>query len=110
MKLEYSPVIENVIEITKVFEEMKSLYSDEYNSYLGKNDFPYTEEDRLILDWGNEFEASVGESYCWDESDYDYIELIWDFATMKIMDLLEVPIYRRPNQQTDMVFLEGRWF
>lgn len=111
----YNPLIENVIEITKLWVYYRYglpdvYYKEHYEKKEETFDLPYTEINRYILDWAEEFEARIGDAYDWESSEWDYLLLIDDFATKKIMELLDVPKYKWPKQNTDIDFDKpGRW-
>lgn len=102
-KLEFNEVIENIIEITRTITRLESEYDE--ISDLGTNEI-----NNSILDWAEEFEARIGGDFVWGASPYDYITMIDDYATKKIMELSEVPINKWPKQNTNIDFDKpGRW-
>ena len=102
-KLEFNKVIENIIEITRTITRLESEYDE--ISDLGTNEINHS-----ILGWAEEFEARIGDTFDWGSSPYDYVTMIDDFATKKIMELSDVPKDKWPKQNTDIDFDKpGRW-
>lgn len=110
MTLEYNPTIETVVEIAKLYTWYKLKWQNDEYGDRGIFCMDYVAANHELLDWANEFEARIGDTYDWSSPGFDYIMLLDDFVTKKICDSVGVPEEKRPKQNTDIDFDKpGRW-
>lgn len=90
MKIQqYTKVIENVIEITRIYHDAAKWNEDLFNQveeWRHENDIPFTGMNRYILDWANEFEEKNAGEEWWEK---DYIEAIDKFTISKLKELVK---------------------